>query len=216
MKMIKKLSIAAIVFRVVVFNLGASVDATESGPLFYSEDPLIQAFFELGYVGAVVRIASSDKDLPEGFVKDLQDKFDPVSILSNYVCAQVYAVHLKELRSGWSGPGNYYSKHKPTDMYRPLVVAMKQGGGAAGKAMEGDQKHKMEVVHVSLDCIKRTKAFLCREFESSYRKLFDLKEGDKGIQNPYYAYFCQDCCQDCQEGDADVQLGVKEKVNEGL
>lgn len=160
----------------------------------FSDDPLAGAVFKIGLVNGVLRSIPSDTQLPADVLSLLKDEAHKAGTLFNFVCAQVYANHLKDLR----GPNgldseNHYTKNNPTVMPRRLSIAMTKGSQHGAELMaNASPDTQLLCIHTCCWQMQQVNTFLCSEFESSYRKLFDLKDADtEDIQNPYHSFFCK-------------------------
>ncbi len=159
----------------------------------FSNDPLTQAVYEVGFINGVLRNIPVDSSLNTDAVSDLKTQAQQVSTLMNFVCAQIYVNHLKDLRdSKHLDFENHYNKNSPLVTPSPLSTAVIQGGQRGAKLMTAtDKLGQAEVISQCHNYMRHLKPFLCSEFERSYRKLFDLEDANaEAIQHPYHAFFC--------------------------
>lgn len=158
----------------------------------FPEDSLAQAVYEVGFINGVLRSIPADTSLNADIIIDLKTKAQQASSLMNYVCAQVYVNHLKDLRdSNNSDQENHYNKNSLL-VTASLLSTVIQGGQRGAKLMIAtDKLGQDEAISQCYNYINHLKPFLCSEFECSYRKLFDLEDlSPEDIQNPYYTFFC--------------------------
>lgn len=160
----------------------------------FPNDPLAQAVYEVAFINGVIRSIPSDAELNADVISYLKTKVQQAGTLLNFVCAQVYVNHLKDLRDGDGlDPENYYTRNNPTSGIAVFKSAASQGAQRGTKLMVGaDNLGQHGAIFQCSNYIADLDSFLCLEFERSYRKLFDLELiNSEDIQNPYYSFFCQ-------------------------
>lgn len=188
---------------VVVFSLTAIINAQANKKFDldelgnFEDDPLVEAVYEVGLLSAVMRSLPSNPQLNfEGTLLasegGFRERVQQAAMLMNFVCAQVYVNHLKDLRvdsSGGVDSTNHYNRNNPKFSSSLLSIASSRGALFGVKLVaEGDVNEILSACDI---CIKHMDPFLCLEFERSYKRLFDLKDDMADIQNPYYSLFCK-------------------------
>lgn len=167
-----------------------------------SKDSLVKAAYEVGLLSNIARSFPTTSEhnlsaLAENMsVEEVKNKIQKAIILFNLVCGQTYVAHLKELKALNSGEitkkdlnfHNYYNQYDITTSTSPLTNAWT--GGALQSTQLLAKGNFSEIAKVCQYCLNDLDAYLSKEFERSYRELFDLKTTDKTFQHPYYEHFC--------------------------
>ncbi len=182
----------------------------------FTDDQLVKAVYEVSLLSSIMRNLPSNPKLnfdgtllrAEGAFKN---RIQQAPSLLNFVCAQVYVNHLKDLRALSLGKiqredldlTNHYNRNDLTLEPRRLSAASARGAQRGAELVtEGDRD---KIVSICVNFMSHLWPFLCSEFENSYRKLFDLKEANvQDIQNPYYSLFCK-----MGEDKTDMKDGLK-------
>lgn len=180
----------------------------------FSGDELAQAIYE----SSIIRGLSEGSQMPfdEKAINmtkvEFQNKVQVIGSLINFLCAQVYVNHLKDLRAVASGKKtlkdldmtNHFNKNDGPSIHSRLMTVSRQGAASGIKLRSTG--NAAEIAEVIIKCMNHLSVYLCAEFEASYRKLFDIEGIEAGaIQNPYYSLFCDSLSSKNQK--------IKEELN---
>lgn len=204
MNILKKVKFIVGIFLVLPLGLQASDPGMLDEHEDFADDQLVKAVYEVSLLSSIMRSLPTNRKLNFdgsllGNKEIFKEKVQQAASLLNFVCAQVYVNHLKDLRALSSGKiqredldlTNHYNRNDLALEPRRLSAASARGVQRAAELVaEGDRD---KIVSICVKFMDHLWPFLCSEFESSYRKLFDLKEANnQDIQNPYYSVFCKE------------------------
>lgn len=198
---IKKVVFAFAFFLTAIGALTANDDFILNDLQAISDDELVKAVYEVSLISNIIRRIPSTPPHPDNTMLKLIENFkvevQEATTLLNFVCAQVYVAHLKDLRSLESGElkredldlTNYYHKNNLTIVPSLFSLASAKGAQRASKLLEEEDWDKVLSAHCN--CMNHLESFLCSKFESSYRELFDIEGVNLDtIQNPYHSFLC--------------------------
>lgn len=167
-----------------------------------SKDPLVKAAYEVGLLSSLARsfpttAEHSLSDLVENMsAEEVKNKIQKITTLFNLVCGQNYVAHLKELKTLNTGEitkkdlnlHNYYNQYDITASPSPLTNAWTCGALESTKLLA--KENFSEIAKVCQYCLADLDSYLPKEFEKSYREIFNLETSNKTFQHPYYDAFC--------------------------
>lgn len=167
-----------------------------------SNEPLVKAAYEVGLLSSLARSLPTTSehnlgDLVQNMsAEEVKNNIQKITTLFNLVCGQTYVAHLKELRTLNAGTitkkdlniHNYYNQYDITASPSPLTNAWARGALESTKLLA--KENFSEIAKVYQYCLADLDSYLPKEFEKSYREIFDLETTNQTFQHPYYNAFC--------------------------
>lgn len=159
---------------------------------FVNSNSLLKITSQLGILSGIgQQFAREGKSVFDEF----KEKMDSCSQLFNFLCAQVYGVHLKDMHAVEMGLksreeinlSNYFNQIG--DPSQSKIGEIRHVGISMGVSLVA-KREESEVIRQARELMDILFRGLCEEYERSYRQLFDIAEDVAGFQNPYYSLYC--------------------------
>jgi len=188
MKQIKRLTVLSLLFTSSIISVFAENPSIITRIQTKQDHEILKAAYEIGVLLGFSREFPTDEENPQEIWNEIKSDNEHFFPLFNFVCAQIYVSHLKELKEGTQS-NNIYNLYDISNDNSPIGLRMREGTKEGITIAKSQDYQTMTIAHAL--CKKHLSKFLCDTFESSYNDIFNIKPSEEAQPlNPYYEHFC--------------------------